>query len=65
MMAKPVLTALRMMPIPETVIIPFFSKLLDAEGAFVPGETLHLSVTTMLDELFRWTEALRTLRTPR
>ncbi|MEO6260762.1 MAG: NADPH-dependent FMN reductase [Thermoanaerobaculia bacterium] len=61
-MANPLLTALKMMPIPESVTIPFFTKLINAEGIFDPGETPHRALTGMLDELLRWTQALKTMR---
>lgn len=61
--AKPILTALKMMPIPEAVSIPFFTQHLNADtGAFDPGATQEQAAAAMLDELLRWTEALKTLR---
>lgn len=60
-MAKPVLTTLKMMPIPEGVAVPSYTKHL-AEGVFEPGDVLDKSATTLLDELLRWTTALATLR---
>lgn len=63
---KMTVTALRMMPIPEAVTIPFFSKALDEEtGVFSPAEVQERASTAMLDELHRWTEALRPLRIDR
>ena len=62
-MSKLLVTSLRMMPIPEGVFIPFVAKLIDA-GTFNPGTTLDEAVTRLLDELLRWTEALRALRQP-
>jgi NAD(P)H-dependent FMN reductase len=60
---KPVVTALRMMPIPEGVVIPFFTKSIDSEtGAFDPGEIQERGARAMLDELKRWAEALSSLR---
>lgn len=61
-MAKSVLTTLRMMPIPEAVTIPFFTKHVNEAGTFDPGDTLDKAATTLLDELARWTAALATLR---
>lgn len=60
-MAKPVLTTLRMMPIPEGVGVPYFTKHL-ADGVFEPGDAFDRPATTMLDELRRWTGALAALR---
>ena len=63
---KMTVTTLRMMPIPEAVTIPFFSRSLDEKtGAFSPGEVQEKAATAMLDELSRWTEALRPLRAER
>lgn len=61
-MAKPVLTGLRVMPIPEAVNIPFFSKYLGEDGEFTPGEAQDRAVAGMLDELARWSGALTPLR---
>lgn len=60
---KLVATTLRMMPILEAVSIPFFSKHIDEEnGGFTPGEVQEKASRMMLDELLRWTRALRALR---
>jgi NAD(P)H-dependent FMN reductase len=58
---KQTVTALKMMPMVEAVNVPFFSKLMDA-GVFKGGETYDKAATAMLDELHRWTEALKVLR---
>lgn len=63
-MTKQVLTSLKVVPLPEGVVLPFFTKSLDADKRFEPGEALKKPVTTMLDELLRWTNALRSLRSP-
>lgn len=60
---KSIVTTLKMMPMFETVAIPFFAKHLDeATGTFDPGETQAKAAKVMLDELLRWTNALKTLR---
>ena len=59
--AKQMLTTFKMMPIVETVAIPFVGKLLE-EGRFTGGESYERAATAMLDELLRWTNALATLR---
>jgi NAD(P)H-dependent FMN reductase len=61
-MSKLLVTALRMVAIPEGVFMPFAMRQLDAAGAFAPGDTQDGAVTRMLDELLRWTDALRVLR---
>jgi NAD(P)H-dependent FMN reductase len=60
-MSKMILTALKMMPIPESVAIPFFSSHLK-EGQFQGTDVMNKSVTTMLDELHRWADALKPMR---
>ncbi|MBI2390932.1 MAG: NAD(P)H-dependent oxidoreductase [Deltaproteobacteria bacterium] len=61
-MAKQLVTALRMMPIPEGVSVPMFAQLIDDSGAFAASELHERSATAMLDELFKWTTALSPLR---
>lgn len=60
-MIKQIVTTLKIMPMVEAVNVPFFSKLMDA-GVFKGGETYDKAATAMLDELLRWTDALRGLR---
>lgn len=56
-------TTLRMMPIPEAVSIPFFARHIDEEaGTFSPGDVQEKAARSMLDELARWADALRPLR---
>lgn len=61
-MLKQVVTALKMMPIADSVNIPFFTKYISAEQKFTPDDVLQKSMNTMLDELLRWTMALKTMR---
>lgn len=61
-MTKPILNTLKMVPIVESVTLPFFTKLVDDTGVFTGGESAERSAAAMLDELARWTAALRTLR---
>lgn len=61
-MLKQVLTALKMMPMPEAVNIPFVHSHLDEDGRLKPTEAMEASATAMLDELLRWTESMRSLR---
>jgi NAD(P)H-dependent FMN reductase len=60
-MAKLVLTSLKVVPLPEAVTIPFFTKLIDESGMF-NGTAQEGAAKTLLDELLRWTNALRVLR---
>ena len=59
---KLIVTALKMMPIPEGVTLPFAAKSLTADGKFDPGPTPDDSIVKQLDELLLWSTALRTLR---
>jgi NAD(P)H-dependent FMN reductase len=62
-MTKQIVTTLKMVPLVEAVAIPFFSQHMDDTGIFVPNELQTKSATDMLDELLRWAEALKPLRT--
>ena len=60
---KRTVTALKMMPMFEAVSIPFFGQNIDKDsGAFSPGTVQEDASVVMLDELLRWAEALRPLR---
>jgi NAD(P)H-dependent FMN reductase len=59
---KLLLTALKIMPIPEGVAVLNFQQFLDESGTFRPNELVEKSATTMLGELVRWAEALKPLR---
>ena len=61
-MLKQVTTALKMMPVPESVNIPFFTKHIDADGKFTPEEGLIKSAEGMINELVKWTNVLKPLR---
>jgi NAD(P)H-dependent FMN reductase len=62
-MTKQILIGLKLVPLPEAVVIPFFTTLIDkTSGAFMPTDPLSASADTMLEELRRWTDALRVLR---
>ncbi|HEY4133308.1 MAG TPA: NAD(P)H-dependent oxidoreductase [Gemmatimonadaceae bacterium] len=56
--------ALKMMPMLESVSIPFFNQLIDKEsGEFKPGKVQDDAAVVMLNEMLRWSAALETLRT--
>jgi NAD(P)H-dependent FMN reductase len=61
---KQVITTLRMFPVFEAVSIPFVAQFLDDEGAFRANEVMEDAAETMLLELLRVTEGLKTLRAP-
>ena len=60
--AKQLLTTLKMMPIPEGVPMPMVFQNLDESGNLKPLDIYKTSAATMLDELHRWAEALKSLR---
>jgi NAD(P)H-dependent FMN reductase len=59
---KQLLSTLKVVPIPEGVPLPNFPQFLDADGAFAPTDIVATGATTMLDELYRWSEALKPMR---
>ncbi|GAA4127080.1 NADPH-dependent FMN reductase [Aminobacter aganoensis] len=59
---KMLLTTLKIMPIPEAIAIPAFAQHLDEDGEFKANELVKDSANSMLDELHRWSEALKPLR---
>lgn len=61
-MLKQVVTALEMMPMKESVNIPFFTKHINEDENFIPGETINKSAGAMLAQLLKWTEALKEMR---
>ncbi len=61
-MLKQVLTALKIMPVPEAVNIPFVHQHLDDDKRFKSTELIDASATAMLDELVRWTQSMASLR---
>jgi NAD(P)H-dependent FMN reductase len=63
-MLKPVLTTLKMVPITESVSIPFVQQFLDQDGKLQPNDIMEQAATAMLDELVTWTAALESIREP-
>ncbi len=62
-MTKATVTALKMMPMFETVAIPFFTQHVKTDtGTFEPGETQAKAAAVMLDELLKWATALKPMR---
>ena len=56
---KQVLTALKMIPVAESVNIPFFSQFIDEAGEVRPSDAMTRAADAMLDELARITTLLR------
>lgn len=63
-MLRQVLLALRVTPLFEAVYIPFVAQAFDEAGQFQASDSLERAAATMLDELARYTAALRVLREP-
>jgi len=59
---KQVVTTLRMVPVVESVNIPFFAQFMSDEGEVRANEVMQTSADAMLDELERLEGALRPLR---
>ena len=61
-MLKGVITAVDMMPISMAVHIPAFTKHIDENGKFINDPGLDKSADMMLNELYQWAVALKTMR---
>jgi NAD(P)H-dependent FMN reductase len=59
---KQLVTTLKMMPMVEGVPIPMVATMLDEAKAFQPNDLIKTGATTMLNELHRWAETLKTMR---
>ena len=59
---KLILTSLRIMPIPEAITVQMVKNHIGEDGVFRPTEQMIASGKTMLDELYRWAEALKPMR---
>ena len=58
---KLVVTTLKMVPLVEAVVIPFFAKRVE-NAVFTSDDALDTSASVVLDELLRWNGALKILR---
>jgi NAD(P)H-dependent FMN reductase len=61
-MTKMTLNTLKMVPIFEAVVIPWFAKQIDENKRFTPNDIQSGAATGMLTELARWAKALKPLR---
>jgi len=61
-MLKQVMSALKIVPVTDSVNIPFVGEKLDEDRRLKPNEIMEGAASAMLDELARWTQALRPLR---
>jgi NAD(P)H-dependent FMN reductase len=60
---KPVLSALKMVAVTESVNIPFFTKYINEDERFVSDESLDRAAHAMVAEIIRWHGALGAIRT--
>jgi len=61
-MLKQVMSALKVIPVADSVNIPFVREKLDEDGRLKPNEVMESAATAMLDEVARYAEALAPLR---
>ncbi|NNM97815.1 MAG: NAD(P)H-dependent oxidoreductase [Candidatus Dormibacteraeota bacterium] len=61
-MLKQVVTTLKMVPVFESVNIPFVAQFLDDDGRIQANQVMDEAATAMLDELARWAEPLMGMR---
>ena len=59
---KLLLTTVKVVPVTEAVAFTFYEKLRDAQGTFKGHEEHEKATTVMLNELVRWTDAIKPLR---
>ncbi len=59
---KQIVTTLKMLPVFESVNIPFHAQFIDEEGEVQANEIMIQAASAMLDELLRTDSALRLLR---
>ncbi|MDT0293581.1 NADPH-dependent FMN reductase [Mesonia ostreae] len=55
-------TTLGMMPLPQAVNIPFFTKFINENNVFEANEPLNKSANVMLNKLQAWAKALKGMR---
>jgi NAD(P)H-dependent FMN reductase len=63
-MLKQVVTTLKMVPVADSVNIPFVQQFLDEERRLQPNDIMEAAATAMLDELALWEGALGSFRAP-
>lgn len=62
LMLSQVLTSLKVVPLSDTVTIPFIYKFIDHDQQFLANDLITKSAHIMLQELIHWTQALKDLR---
>ena len=63
-MVKPMMAALKLVVLLESVMAPMFTHSIDEKGVFKPSELQESGAQMMLDALLKWTNALASLRAP-
>ena len=61
-MCKEIMTTVKLVPLQEAVNFPFFEKRIDDNGKFQSDEVVDKSVEAMMNELLKWTKALKPMR---
>jgi NAD(P)H-dependent FMN reductase len=61
-MVKPMLVALKMVPLMESVMVPVFTHNVDEQGVFRGSELQESHAKAMLDSLAKWTQTLAAMR---
>jgi len=61
-MVKPMLVALKMLPLMESVMVPTFAHHIDDQGVFRASELQESHATGTLDALLKWTQTLAAMR---
>jgi NAD(P)H-dependent FMN reductase len=61
-MVKPMMAALKMVALLESVMAPLFTRSIDDKGVFNPSELQSAGATAMLDALGKWVSALAPMR---
>ncbi|MFT3775645.1 MAG: NAD(P)H-dependent oxidoreductase [Minicystis sp.] len=61
-MVKPMMVALKMVVLLESVMAPLFADSIDDKGVFNASEHQEAGATMMLDALVKWTQALAAMR---
>lgn len=56
------LSSMKIVPVQETVNLPYFTKSINEEGKFIADELALKAATLMLNELVRWTKGLQQIR---
>jgi len=61
-MVKPMMAALKMVVMMESVMVPLFTHSIDAQGQFKASDLQEQHATAMLDALLKWTGSLANMR---